>query len=49
MTPSGTGRVLGRQSRPEGGGSRRADGGGKQIEEGTPGRDKPGADRDLIL
>ena len=34
--------------RPAGEGSGRADGGGIQREEGTPGRENPGSDRDLV-
>ena len=47
--PPRTGRVLSRLSRPAEGGGGHADGGGRQREEGTPGRDNPGANRDLIV
>ena len=47
-TPTlGTGRGLCRRSRPAGEGSRREDGGDRQREERNPGREKPGANRDL--
>ena len=46
--PPGIDRGLVRQSRPSGVGGRRADGGGRWREEGTPGWENPGDDRDLI-